>query len=65
MSEKAQVASYEIAELIAAKLKPHNLHEEVILPACRKIVKLMIGESTEVDICKIPLSKDTIHRRKN
>lgn len=38
VSEKAQGASYEVAELIALKLKPHNLAEE-ILPACRKIVK--------------------------
>lgn len=51
MSEKAQVASYEIAELIAVKLKPHNLAEEIILPACRKIVKIMIGGSADIDIC--------------
>ncbi|GFU50867.1 SCAN domain-containing protein 3 [Trichonephila clavipes] len=62
-SEKAQVASYEIAELIAVNLKPHNLAEEIILPACRKIVKTMIGGSADIDICKIPLSNDTIHRR--
>ncbi|GFU74458.1 SCAN domain-containing protein 3, partial [Trichonephila clavipes] len=59
----AQVASYEIAELIAVNLKPHNLAEEIILPACRKIVKTMIGGSVDIDICKIPLSNDTIHRR--
>jgi len=35
VSEKAQVASYEIA----VRLKYHNLDEEIILPACRKIVK--------------------------
>ncbi|GFX75115.1 SCAN domain-containing protein 3 [Trichonephila clavipes] len=63
VSEKAQVASYEIAELIAINLKPHNLAEEIILPACRKIVKTMIGGSADIDICKIPLSNDTIHRR--
>ncbi|GFW73185.1 SCAN domain-containing protein 3 [Trichonephila clavipes] len=62
-SEKAQVASYEIAELIAVNLKPHNLSEEIILPACRKIVKTMIGGSADIDICKIPLSNDTIHCR--
>ncbi|GFV63861.1 SCAN domain-containing protein 3 [Trichonephila clavipes] len=63
VSEKAQVASYEIAELIAVNLKPHNLAEEIILPACRKIVKTMIGGSADIDICKIPLSNDKIHRR--
>ncbi|GFW97098.1 hypothetical protein TNCV_2697201 [Trichonephila clavipes] len=60
---QAQVASYEIAELIAVNLKPHNLAEEIILPACRKIVKTMIGGSADNDICKIPLSDYTIHRR--
>ncbi|GFV08663.1 DUF4371 domain-containing protein [Trichonephila clavipes] len=60
---RAQVASYEIAELIAVNLKPHNLAEEIILPACRKIVKAMIGGSADIDICKIPLSDYTIHRR--
>ncbi|GFW99305.1 integrase catalytic domain-containing protein [Trichonephila clavipes] len=63
VSEKAQVASDEIAELIAVNLKPHNLAEEIILPACRKIVKTMIDGSADIDICKIPLSNDTIHRR--
>ncbi|XP_075234145.1 protein FAM200B-like [Lycorma delicatula] len=63
VSEKAQVASYEIAELIAVKLKPHNLAEEIILPVCRKIVKTMIGGSADIEISKIPLSNDTIHRR--
>ena len=56
MSERAQVVSYEIAELVAVKLKPHNLAEKIILlPACRKIVKIMIGGSVDIDICKIPL----------
>ncbi|GFS80517.1 BED-type domain-containing protein [Trichonephila clavipes] len=50
VSEKAQVASYEIAELIAVNLKPHNLAEEIILPACRKIVKTMIGGSADIDL---------------
>jgi len=56
-------SSYEIAELIAVKLKPNNLAEEIILPACCKIVKIMIGRSADIDICKILLSNDTIHRR--
>jgi hypothetical protein len=63
VSEKAQFASYEIAELIAMKLKPHNLAEEIILPACRKIVKTMIGGAADIEILKIPLSNDTMHRR--
>ena len=61
VSEKAQVAFYEIDELIAVKLKPHNLTEEIILQACRKIVKIMIGGSADVDICKISRLIDTIN----
>ncbi|GFV86351.1 BED-type domain-containing protein [Trichonephila clavipes] len=73
VSEKAQVASYEIAELIAVNLKPHNLAEEIILPACRKIVKTimvdqlilifakyhfqMIQSIAELKICQKILSK--------
>ncbi|UYV69664.1 hypothetical protein LAZ67_7000157 [Cordylochernes scorpioides] len=63
VSGKAQLVSYEIAELLAVKLKPHNLAEEIILPACRKIVKTMNGESADINLSKIPLSNDTIHRR--
>lgn len=40
MSEKVQIASYEIAEVIAVKLKLHNLTEQIILPGCRKIIKM-------------------------
>nr|XP_027201527.1 zinc finger BED domain-containing protein 5-like [Dermatophagoides pteronyssinus] len=63
VSEKAQLVSYLIAELVAKKFKPHNLAEEIIYPACNIIVKTMIGESAANDICKIPFSNDTIHRR--
>ena len=49
--------------MIPVNFKPHNLAEEIILPACRKIVKIMIGGSADIDICKIPLSNDTIHGR--
>ncbi|XP_068220474.1 zinc finger BED domain-containing protein 5-like [Palaemon carinicauda] len=62
-SERAQLASIEVAEIIALKSKSHILAESVILPACKKIVKSMFGEKAEKEISKIPLSNDTIHRR--
>ncbi|XP_068201803.1 zinc finger BED domain-containing protein 5-like [Palaemon carinicauda] len=62
-SERAQLASIEVAEIIALKSKSHTLAESVILPACKKIVKSMFGEKAETEISKIPLSNDTIHRR--
>ncbi|XP_068205224.1 zinc finger BED domain-containing protein 5-like [Palaemon carinicauda] len=62
-SERAQLASIEVAGIIALKSKSHTLAESVILPACKKIVKSMFGEKAEKEISKIPLSNDTIHRR--
>ena len=47
VSERAQLASIEVAEIIALKYKFHTLAESVILPACKKIVKSMFGEKAE------------------
>ena len=63
ISEKAQIASYEVSEMIAIKMKSHALAESIILPACRKMVKTMLGDDAEKQLCKIPLSNDTVHRR--
>ena len=63
LSERTQLASIEVAEIIAMKSKSHTLAESVILPACKKMVESMLGETAEKDISKIPLSNDTIHRR--
>lgn len=63
VSERAQLASIEVAELIALKSKSHTLAESVILPACRRMVKCMLGEKAETEINKVPLSNDTIRRR--
>ena len=63
VSERAQLASIEVAEIIAMKSKSHTLAESVILPACKNMVKSMLGETAEREISKIPLSNDTIHRR--
>ena len=63
VSERAQLASIEVAEIIAMKSKSHTLTESVIFPACKKMVKSMLGETAEREISKIPLSNDAIHRR--
>jgi len=62
-SEKALVASYKVAEVIARKMQPHTAAETLILPACKEIVKSMLGEAAEREISKVPLSNDTIARR--
>ena len=60
MSEKAQLASYDVAKIIVLKSKSHDLAELVILPACKKMVKIMLGDKAEQEINKIPLSNNTI-----
>ena len=63
VSEKAQIASLEISEMIAQNLKSHTLAELIILPACRKMVKTMLGDEAEKETKKIPLSNDAVRRR--
>jgi hypothetical protein len=63
VSEKAQVASYKVAEIIAKKMQPHTVAEDVILPACKEIVKSMLGDGAGKEIFLVPLSNDTISRR--
>lgn len=63
ISDKAQAASYKVAELIALKQKPHTVAESLILPACCEIVKIMFGTEAQKEILKIPVSDDTMRRR--
>ena len=61
--EKAQAAFYDVAEMIAQQTRSHTLAESIILPACRKIVKRILGDKAEQEIRKTPLSNNTIQRR--
>jgi len=54
VSERAQLALYEVAEIIALKSNSHVLTESVILSACQKMVKVMLGDKAEQDISKKP-----------
>ncbi|XP_067118749.1 zinc finger BED domain-containing protein 5-like [Centruroides vittatus] len=63
VSDKAQIASYQLSELIAKNMKAHTLGESLILPACKKMVMTMLGNEATMKISKIPLSNDTAHRR--
>jgi hypothetical protein len=42
--DKAQEASYAVAEVMAKKIKSHTIFELVILPACCKIENIVFGE---------------------
>ena len=63
VSDKAQIASCQVSELIAQNMKAHTLGESLILPACQKIVSTMLGNEAAMKISKITLSNDTVNRR--
>ncbi|CAI6348387.1 unnamed protein product [Macrosiphum euphorbiae] len=65
ISDKSQEASYVVAERVAKTMKPHTIGEQLILPACREIVKIFFRIEAEQEILKIPLSDNTISRRIN
>ena len=49
--------------MIALQRKLHTSAESIILPACRKIVKTILGDKIEQEISKISLSNNKIERR--
>ena len=63
VSDKAQIAFYQVSELIAQNMKSHTLDESFILPACQKIVSAKLGNEAAMQISEITLSNDTVNRR--
>jgi hypothetical protein len=63
IAEKAQAVSFKVARITEMKMQPHTVAEDLILPACKEIVKSMLGEGAEKEISVVPLSNDTISRR--
>jgi len=63
VSERALEASFLVANMIAKEMKPHNIGETLVKPACREIVKLMLGEDASAEIDNVSLSNDTVARR--
>ena len=39
VSDKAQIASYQVSEMIAQNVRAHTLGDSLILSACQKIVR--------------------------
>jgi hypothetical protein len=63
VSEKAQEASYLVAELTAQKRKSYTLGENLIKPACKLTVGKMLGECAVRATDNVPLSNSMINRR--
>ncbi len=51
-----------MAELVAKKMKSHTNAESLIMPACKIIVRTMLGEEAESVLSKVPVSDKTISR---
>jgi len=60
---RAQITSYQIAQLIAERKKPHSDAEGLILPAMLIAVENMLGHEAINKINCIPLSTQSISRR--
>ncbi|XP_039213888.1 zinc finger BED domain-containing protein 5-like [Crotalus tigris] len=56
-------ASYVVTLRIARAMKPHTIAEELLLPAAKDIVRLMIGDEFVMKLSAVSLSNDTVHRR--
>ena len=63
INEKAFEANFQVAELVVKSKKPHCMAESLILPACKVIVKEMLGPDAVRGVTKISLSDNTISRR--
>ena len=59
----AELASFEIAQMIAQAKKPHNIGETLIKPCMLKASSLVLGESNSKKLAKISLSDSTIKTR--
>nr|XP_056706361.1 zinc finger BED domain-containing protein 5-like [Euleptes europaea] len=56
-------ASYLAALRIARAMKPHTIAEDLLLPAAKDIVRVMIGDEFVKKLSAISLPNDTVRRR--
>ncbi len=61
--EKASLASFEVAWIIARCKKPHNIGEELVKPAAVAMVKTIGGADIAKKVESVPLSDNSIKRR--
>ncbi|XP_076036535.1 zinc finger BED domain-containing protein 5-like [Oratosquilla oratoria] len=63
--EKASLASFEVAWMIAKSKKPHNIGEELVKPAAMAMVKTLGATDIAKKLESVPLSDNTIKHWKN
>jgi len=61
--DKSLRASYLVSLQIAKNKKPHNIGENLIVPAVKDIIRVMFGEEHVKKVESIPLSNNTVKRR--
>ncbi|KAJ4930434.1 hypothetical protein JOQ06_019436 [Pogonophryne albipinna] len=59
-AQKATESSFECALLIAKAKKPHNIGEQLIKPACIKMVEKLRGLQVAEKLKTVPLSNNTV-----
>jgi hypothetical protein len=50
-------------QIIVKAKKPHTIAETLLMPACKEMVKIVLGSEAASEISAVPLSADTISRR--
>lgn len=54
ISDKVQLASYKVFEIVTKKIQSHTISEVVIFLTCREIVNCMLSENVEKEISSFP-----------
>ena len=63
MSDKAQITSYKIAQILVKQKKPHSDAETVVSPVLIAAAETMLDSGIAEKFKRIPLSRQTITRR--